>query len=148
MEEMIKQDDLEKPSDDYLVFRSYQKGYDDLQAVMGLPEPNPLQKKKPGPRPKVKTIYSYIKELHNRIPPNPLRLKQKFKGREVINKTFLEDLGGNSKNSTHNRQRDYLAERRLNREAREAREAREHAEANEERVYEKLVNFFKDEEYS
>lgn len=63
MEEMMKPDDLDKPSDDYLVFRSYQKGYDDLQAVMGLPEPNPLQKKKPLPRGKIKTIYTYIREL-------------------------------------------------------------------------------------
>lgn len=46
------------------------------------------------------------------------------------------------------RQRDYLAERRMHREAREAKEAKEQAEANEDRVLDKLVNYFKDEEYS
>jgi hypothetical protein len=64
-----------------------------------------------------------------------------FPGKESVNKSFLDDLNSNQKGNQHRVPRDYLAERRAQRELKEQLE-----NSSEPVTGERLVDYFKDEE--
>jgi hypothetical protein len=111
-----------------------------VEAYLKLPEPNPLQKRKLPSREKLRIIYKYAYRYYCIILWLSLyRDLIKFKGREIVGRTFVEDLTP-SERVSNPLGRDTFGEKRTNKEIKENIEERT--------VPEKLMNYFKDEEYS